>query len=453
MALVINPHINDGVPFNNEAGIATPFEWAKPYPTWLQRIHPFVHGGTPFLRPLTDIPQYSPVKQREYIHIYDASETDFTHNGIRILTPTSCIITEALNEGYELELVHPRDDMAAWYELQEFRIIKAQGQLFRIYKLVKSMSGDSVTVYARHIWYDLGCNYLEDVRPTNLNGQEAIDWILERTFQAHNFTGTSNITDISTAYYQNMSPVKAFLGADNAFIGRWGGELRRDNFTFSINNRRGQDNVFRCTYGIDMTDIVETVDYSEYCTVLLSFDNFGNRRRRYSSQPNPAGLEYVKGIVLTYDEENVAQFHMDADAYMENNMRPSINYMIAFANLKNAEKYKDFINLQRCEIGDTGYINNTRLGISNLQKVIKKTIDAITGDVISVELGSAKRTITKPQRIEVHSPQSPLVAVNNALNQQIHTTQAKSIVSHNDMRKYTHQELSKFTHHELGVGG
>ena len=44
---------------------------------------------------------------------------------------------------------------------------------------------------------------------------------------------------------------------------------------------------------------------------------------------------------------------------------------------------KDFINLQRCEIGDTGIIHNQRLDISNVQKIVKKTVDGITGDVIS----------------------------------------------------------------------
>ena len=73
-----------------------------------------------------------------------------------------------------------------------------------------------------------------------MNGQGAIDWILGKTHEEHNFIGVSDISDISTAYYQNMSPVLAFLGADNAFITRWGGELYRDNFNFSINTQAWQ---------------------------------------------------------------------------------------------------------------------------------------------------------------------------------------------------------------------
>ena len=83
-----------------------------------------------------------------------------------------------------------------------------------------------------------------------------------------------------------------------------------------------------------------------------------------------------------------------------------INYKVTFANLKNVDEYKDFINLQRCEIGDTGIIHNERLDISNVQKIVKKTVDGITGDVISIELGTAKGTITRPKKFtNTTSPQ------------------------------------------------
>ena len=37
------------------------------------------------------------MKQYEYISVYKSDETDFSHNGIRILCPTECKITEVLN--------------------------------------------------------------------------------------------------------------------------------------------------------------------------------------------------------------------------------------------------------------------------------------------------------------------------------------------------------------------
>lgn len=77
---------------------------------------------------------------------------------------------------------------------------------------------------------------IEDTRPSG-SGALAITKILENT----PFTGTSDITNQGTANYQMMSPVKAILGADNAFIEVWGGELERDNFNVRMKNHLGSD--------------------------------------------------------------------------------------------------------------------------------------------------------------------------------------------------------------------
>ena len=72
------------------------------------------------------------IKQYEYISVYKSNETDFDHNGMRILCPTSCTISETLNGEYSLELTHPFDEWGNWKYLVEYNIIKAQGQLFKM---------------------------------------------------------------------------------------------------------------------------------------------------------------------------------------------------------------------------------------------------------------------------------------------------------------------------------
>lgn len=423
---VITDGINNNYPYLSGVPIPSDTVFTEPYPTWIWRIDPFYNDGYPYLIGLRP-PEYhvDPIKQKTYISVFDSKETDFEHNGLRILCPLSCEITEELNGAYELTLTHPIDADNNWLFLNEFNIIKTQGQLFRIYKRVKSMAGDSVTVYARHIWYDLLANFVEDVRPTLMNGQGAIDWILGKTHEEHNFTGTSDIADISTAHYQNMSPVLAFLGADNAFITRWGGELYRDNFNFSINTRRGKDNAFNIRYGVDMLAIDETVDYSEFCSTLIAEDNFGNHIKIYSP-PNPSPYRHVKKLIFNYDVNDRSVLQADARAYMDTHNKPLINYKVTFANLKNLDSYKDFINLQHCELGDTGIIHNERLGISNVQKIVKKTVDGITGDVISVELGTAKGTITRPKKFtNTMSPQDTTYVLMQQAYKQLQLQTAK----------------------------
>ncbi len=119
---------------------------------------------------------------------------------------------------------NPRyDDLGRWEYLVNDNVIAAptpysDKQLFRIYKREKS--DDEVTVYARHIYYDNLGNYLVDVRPTNKNGQQALDII----FSGTKFTPHSDITTANTAYYVRKNIVEAIAGDDeNSFINRWGG--------------------------------------------------------------------------------------------------------------------------------------------------------------------------------------------------------------------------------------
>src|SRR5699024_8600797 len=75
--------------------------------------------------------------------LYKSNETDFTHNGLGLLTgATSAIATEELNSIFELEIEYDNDGFLADV-IDEEMIIKAKAndkqgeQLFRIYSIVK----------------------------------------------------------------------------------------------------------------------------------------------------------------------------------------------------------------------------------------------------------------------------------------------------------------------------
>lgn len=398
---IITDGINNNYPYLSSVPLPAETTITEPYPTWTWRIDQFYNDGYPYLIGLRP-PDYhvDPIKQKTYISVFDSRETDFEHNGLRILCPLSCEITEELNGTYELSLSHPVDEMSNWMFLLDKNIIKADGQLFRIYDIDTSMSNDGnaiITVKALHIWYDLRDNYLADVRPTLQNGQGAIDWILGKTYEPHNFIGVSDIAKLSTAYYMDVSPVMALLGADNAYITRWGGELYRNNFNFSINSRRGKDNAFNIRYGMDMTSIQVNINSLDQLTKLIATDNFGNKRTIIKSRGEMPHHK-VKAMVFTYDVNDVSVLQADAKAYIDDYYDPLINYSVTFATLKNTELYKDFSNLQSCNLGDTGTIYNELLKINTVQKIIKKTVNVLTGEVISIELGKAKKSITRPAR-------------------------------------------------------
>ena len=46
------------------------------------------------------------------ICVYPAAGTDFSDNGLGVVQPQSCTVTETLNGEWELTLVHPIDEYA-----------------------------------------------------------------------------------------------------------------------------------------------------------------------------------------------------------------------------------------------------------------------------------------------------------------------------------------------------
>ena len=58
------------------------------------------------------------------ITIYDKNNTNFNGNGIGVLWPESCIITEEANGQYELEMIHPMDEDLRYHFLEVERILR-----------------------------------------------------------------------------------------------------------------------------------------------------------------------------------------------------------------------------------------------------------------------------------------------------------------------------------------
>lgn len=356
----------------------------------------------------------SAVEQEDYICVYDMHnpQDEFNDNGLAILAPVKCEISEELNGLFELTLEHPVDPEGRWSRLLELNIIKAEGQLYRIYsKQTKLNSDGSKTriVKARHIFYDLNDRLLVDVRPENKNGNDFIDWIMNHTYDddpqhyypQFDFSYSSDITDTATSYFIGTSVTAALLGADNSFINRLGGEIYRDNFYFSINRNKehSQQNAFDIRYGVDMIEVEENIDYSDLVTNLIVSDNFGHSKTITHGNTPRIAHHISRSVVFSYEnEEASASFEQDAQAYFDLYKYPKINYKVKFANLKNMDLYKDFIGLAECNVGDTGNIYCEELGISTLQKVIKKTTDLLTGDVVSIELGNLNSSLTRQDK-------------------------------------------------------
>ena len=166
--------------------------------------------------------------------LYKSNEENFENCGLGILRDAyNAYINRKINSVYELTFAYPKNGFLAEH-LQELMIVKADKQLFRIKDIKKNR--DSLTITANHIFYDLNYNFLENVAPTNLNGNGALNWILERTQYKHRFTAFSDIQKVNSARYVRKNVVNAIIGEDNSVVKKWGGEIDVDNFLPFLNN-------------------------------------------------------------------------------------------------------------------------------------------------------------------------------------------------------------------------
>lgn len=329
------------------------------------------------------------------ISIYDSKETVFTSNGLVVLSDSiSCLVTEELNGVFECAIEYPLDVRGKWQYLLEDNIIKVDSQLFRIYHKVKTLN--TVKINARHIYYDLLENLLEDVRPTSLSGQGALDYLLTRTQYAHPFTSMGDVGGINTKYFVRKNPVESIMGTDG-LISVYGGELVRDNFLIKYLGSRGLDRGVLVAYGKNIQGIEETLDTSGICTRLMPIGKDGLLLpEKYINSPYIGNYPYPKIKVQEFSEmETEATLRIAGAAYMVNAKIdiPQFNYKIDFLELSKTEEYKNYAVLERVYLGDTVTVKHSRLSIDLKAKVIKTTKNILTGRIEKVELGSFKPNI------------------------------------------------------------
>ena len=351
------------------------------------------------------------------IQVYEASNTDFNSNGDMTLTPSKAEIHAILNGAWTASLSHPIDKDGRWKFIEENAVVKMPSfleddQLFRIKKRTVSDSG--VEAELEPIFYDsIGDCFLVDVRPTNDNGQQALDMM---TAVNSKYSGRSNITKISTAYYEFKNLMEAINGEDdNAFVKRWGGEILFDNFEVIVDEQVGADHGVELRYGKNLpTDgLTEDVDMTEVVTRIYpkAYNGYTMTGNGYVDSDLIDNYPTVLAKTITFDdvkmsedaqeddEENgviVCQNQTELDAaltqrcneqYAAGLDKPKVTLTADVVLLQNAEQYKDFQVLERVSLGDTIHCYHKKLGITTEARAIELTYDAILKKTSDVVLG------------------------------------------------------------------
>ena len=252
------------------------------------------------------------------IQIYSPGNTEYEKNGDMPIFPTKAEISATLNGTWNLIMEHPIDKTGRWKYIQEDAVVKIPSfngdQLFRIREKKKASSG--ITATAEPIFMDsmYDC-FLIDVRPTAKNGQEALDIM---TAPNTKYSGKSNITKRTTAYYEYKNLIEAINGDDdNSFINRWGGEILFDNFEITINERVGGDYGVTLQYGknIQKNGITESVDMTGIVTRIYpkAYNGYKLSGSGYVDSPVINSYPIVKVATITFDDVKMAEDAQEDD--------------------------------------------------------------------------------------------------------------------------------------------
>ncbi|MFP7765807.1 phage tail spike protein [Streptococcus pyogenes] len=162
----------------------------------------------------------------------------------------------------------------------------------------------TTTIYAEHITYDLNNNFIEDIYIYNRDGQGAMDKISKGTQYDHPFILRSNIKKLSNIRLVRVNPIQALIGsADNTFLKRYGGELKRQGFTLSINNRIGVDRTDVIRTGKNLTGFECDYDFDNVVTRIMPKGPNGQKGDRGKGVES-ARVDEEGNLFVKFEEES-----------------------------------------------------------------------------------------------------------------------------------------------------
>ena len=318
------------------------------------------------------------------IQLYKKGNNNFSNNGDLVIQPISNKGKFVTNDEITYEFEHLYDEEGRWKEIAIDDVISvstpwSEKQLYRIYNIVKDV--ESMTIYTRHIFFDLNNYVLLDKRPTDMTCKQALNYILEDT----PYTAESDITDANTSYFVRKNIIEAINGNDeNSIINRWGGEILPDNFTVNINKKLGGDYGVNITLGKNLKSIEEDINLDDVVTRIIPEGYDGimlDGDTPWVDSPLINKYSQVRQKVIKFDDIKVKSSENDEEGFdtlqqaqaamiercntlYEGGLdKPTVNYKVEMYLLKDTEEYKDFAILEDVSIGDTVHCKHEGIGI------------------------------------------------------------------------------------------
>lgn len=327
----------------------------------------------------------------------------------------SATVEEERNGNFELIVSYPiSDDL--YLSLEEENIIVANAndtlkdQKFVIYKVSKYMK-NQITVYARHISFDLMHDILEnEVSFENQSCEYALNEIFRNSISSKHYRGFSDIVNAQAFKVSKINCLSAIAGTKGSIIDTFGtgAEILRDNTNIHVLNRRGRDNDVSIEYRKNLTGLSVDEDTSELVTRIKAYatqrDIEGNETivtyKGYIDAPNIDKFSKPFSKWVDYSDkfeqgEGITEEKLKIYAEREYTVNkvhiPKCNYKLEFIPLSKVVGYEGLED--RISLCDTVTIKDTRYNINTQAKVIKTVYNVLLERYDSIELGEPKTAL------------------------------------------------------------
>ena len=280
-------------------------------------------------------------------------------------------------------------------------------QPFRIYRIVPTMT--NITVYARHIFYDLMDNMVSSYAPdANTTGAAALTGLMAAALSPQDFTFYSDLdTTAEGVEITDKNPAEAIMG-DGGLIENYGGELARDWWDVYLAKRTGEETGIQIREGKNLLGITYSVDYTNVTTRIIprGEDKDGKPLylpEKYIDSANINAYPTIKWALIevqdakektkgddkrTKDECYALMRQAAQDAYDAGEDLPDVTLNVSFIDCAETEEYRQYRNLQGIHLGDTVKVIAKRVGVSVAMRMTQYTYNCLTRRYEAMTLGT-----------------------------------------------------------------
>ena len=351
--------------------------------------------------------------------LFEPAATDFTKNGIgRLSDAISCVVHEARNGEFELEMEYPVDG-AHYADIVHSAIIVAKpsalrsNQAFRIYQITKAMKG-RVKILAQHISYQLSFIPVAPFTAENLDN--ALAYLKSMAAETCPFTFTADFTSDADFAIPLPSSIRSYLGGRRgSLLDIYGGEWEFDNYSVKLHRNRGSDNGYTIRYGKNLVSLEQEESILNTYTGIYPY--WGSEGtvvtlpEKVIHASTAANFPYQRTLPLDFSDKLDAiptadQLRAVANSFIEANDIgiPAVNLKIDFVNLPDTEEYKELLigseNLDLCDIVTVIF---AKLGITEKSQVVEIWWDVLKNRYQKIEVGNKRSTLatTIEQQMEM----------------------------------------------------